>query len=156
MSKRPTGTWCTQTLGQGRGVISLSEASQAATGAQASTLSLQSPLIPFCTTCQHFPSLCFPAFKSFSLCWLGCSLELSRDESSLPTPAQGQRAGLASCFLCTHTDSSWGGHFYSPHETGVSSVAHRCSLGFATQAQQCLSICQHKHLLLVPVQGSHP
>lgn len=95
MSRRPTDTWCAQTLELGRGAISVSEASQAATGAQASTLSLESPLIPFHITCQHFPSPCFPALKSLSLCWLGCSWWLSSAEMKAHCPHQHKDRGLA-------------------------------------------------------------
>lgn len=76
------------------------------------------------------PLSLLPSFKvSFPLlAWLQLVAVKCRDESSLPTPAQGQRVGLASCFLCTHMDSRWGGHIYSPHEIRVSSVAHKHSL----------------------------
>lgn len=113
MSERLADTWSTQTLEHSRGAISLSEASQAATGAQASTLSLESPLIPFCIICQHFPSPCFPASRSLSLCWLGCSWWLLSAEMKAHCPRQHKGRGLALPPLHTHTQQVGRAHLLS-------------------------------------------
>lgn len=144
MSKRPAATWCTQALQHGRGAVSLSEASQAATGAQASTGKSSDPLLYHMPT---FPLSLLPSFQvSFPLLASLQSVAVKcRDESSLPTRAQGQRVDLASCLLCTHTDSRWGGHIHSPDGIKVSSVAHACSLvcpwGLPPRHSLCHPVC---------------
>lgn len=88
----------------------------------------------------------FPLLASLQSVAVEC-----RDDSSLPTRAQGQRVDLASWLLCTHIDSRWGGHIHSPDEIKVSSVAHVCSL-----------VCpwglppRHRVSVHLPVQGFAP
>lgn len=55
---------------------------------------LESPLIPFCIICQRFPSPCFPAFRSLSLCWLRCSRWLSSAEMKAHCPREHKGRGL--------------------------------------------------------------
>lgn len=145
MSKRPAGARCTQTLEHGTGAISLCEASQAAPGAQASALSLESPD----SLLDHMPALPLSLLASFQASFPLLAALQSRAGMKAHWPREHRAQGWP-CQLHTHRQQL-GRHIYPPHEIRVSSVAHECSLCAPGVCHPGTAVSVH-----LPVQGFAP